>query len=171
MKTIKIYTLMLVMAFFSIAAGAQKPKPKNNIDAIVKAYMGIKDALAANDGTTAHYKASDLFNILKASPDLGLKRPEQQHILVNYLDQLLDDSREISQTVKESEQREHFASLSKNMYDLLKGLKLNTTTIYEQYCPMKKAYWLSESKTIKNPYYSDEMSTCGKVTATLPSAK
>jgi hypothetical protein len=58
------------------------------------------------------------------------------------------------------------------MFELVKGLKLNTNTLYEQYCPMKKATWLSESAAIKNPYYGSQMLTCGKTTETLaPVAK
>jgi hypothetical protein len=32
---------------------------------------------------------------------------------------------------------------------------------------MKKATWLSSSKTIKNPYFGSAMPTCGKVTETI----
>jgi hypothetical protein len=32
---------------------------------------------------------------------------------------------------------------------------------------MKKAYWLSPDKAIKNPYYGSAMLTCGKVTETI----
>ncbi|MAQ74933.1 MAG: hypothetical protein CL613_01215 [Aquimarina sp.] len=31
---------------------------------------------------------------------------------------------------------------------------------------MKKAYWLSKEKDIKNPYYGSSMLTCGKVAET-----
>jgi len=83
----------------------------------------------------------------------------------------LFDARHISSVNAVDHQREHFASLSNNMYELLKALKSNTATLYEQYCPMKKAYWLSESQQIKNPYFGSQMPTCGKVTATLAPAK
>jgi hypothetical protein len=53
------------------------------------------------------------------------------------------------------------------MFELVKGLMLHTTTLYEQYCPMKKATWLSETAAIKNPYYGSQMLTCGKTTETL----
>jgi len=36
-------------------------------------------------------------------------------------------------------------------------------TLYEDYCPMKKMSWLSESKEIKNPFYGSKMLSCGKV--------
>jgi hypothetical protein len=33
---------------------------------------------------------------------------------------------------------------------------------------MKKAYWLSGDKVIKNPYFGSAMLTCGTITETLP---
>lgn len=63
---------------------------------------------------------------------------------------------------------EHFANLSHNLAEVLKDTKTTTQTLYLQYCPMKKAYWLSESSKIKNPYYnSGMMSSCGNTLATL----
>lgn len=32
-----------------------------------------------------------------------------------------------------------------------------------QFCPMKNASWLSDSKEVCNPYYGDKMLTCGSV--------
>jgi hypothetical protein len=58
------------------------------------------------------------------------------------------------------------------MFEVVKGLKLNTAVVYRQYCPMKKSYWLSESPAIENPYYGNQMLTCGEVKETLnPSGK
>ena len=165
MKTLKTLSIILVLALsFSFA------KAQNNIDKITNAYFGVKNALAAGNGTETENKAKDLLTALSA-PETALK-PDQQKIFNSYADKLKFDSRHISETTVVDHQREHFASLSKNLYEVLKGLKMNNSTVYEQYCPMKKAYWLSETATIKNPYYNDkEMATCGKVTATLNAAK
>ena len=170
MKIAKTLSIIMFTIFCATAVNAQKHNTKNNIDTLVNAYMGIKDALIANDGTQAHYKANELFNILKSQPDKGLSK-DQRQILIDHLEKLLYDSRHINETIAVDHQREHFASLSKNMYEVLKGIKMNTVLIYEQYCPMKKAYWLSESKQIKNPYFGSKMLTCGKVTETLASVK
>jgi hypothetical protein len=165
MKTLKILSIILFLASSSLVGHAQ-----NNIDKITNAYFGVKNALAAGSGTEAQNKAKDLFAALSA-PETGLK-PDQLKIFNSYADKLRFDSRHISETNVTDHQREHFASLSKNLYEVLKGLKMNTAIVYEQYCPMKKAYWLSESAKIKNPYYNDkEMATCGKTTATLSVAK
>jgi Protein of unknown function (DUF3347) len=169
MKTLKVISLMLVLAF-SITMVKAAP-PANNIDKITNAYLGIKNALAAGNGTLAQTKGKELLDALSTDPTKGLN-PDQQKLLNSYLDKLKFDSRHISEVAKVDHQREHFESLSKNMYEVLKGLKANTSTLYEQYCPMKKAYWLSESSTIKNPYYNDaDMGTCGKVSATLNAVK
>ena len=42
-------------------------------------------------------------------------------------------------------QRKHFIQLSNNMYALVFNFKANETKTYLQYCPMKKASWLSDS--------------------------
>ena len=55
----------------------------------------------------------------------------------------------------------------KNIFALVKGLKANENPVYQQYCPMAKAYWLSDNATVKNPYYGKSMLTCGKVSETL----
>jgi uncharacterized protein DUF3347 len=170
MKTLKIFSIALILTSSVLLASAQK-SANTSIDKITAAYLGVKNALAAGDGTVAKNKGKELFAALSADPDKGLK-PDQQKVFATYLDKLKFDSRHISETNAVDHQREHFANLSKNLYEALKGLKMNTSTIYLEYCPMKKAYWLSESSAIKNPYYNDKMmATCGRVAGTLPAGK
>lgn len=63
-------------------------------------------------------------------------------------------------------QREHLVTLSKDFYDIAKTFGTDKP-LYKVFCPMyddnKGAYWLSDSKEIKNPYYGAEMLTCGEV--------
>ena len=170
MKILRTFSIILIMASPTLMAMAQK-SANTNIDKITAAYLGVKNALAAGNGTAAGANAKELFDALSAQPDKGMN-PGQQKLLNSYLDKLKFDSRHISETTAVDHQREHFASLSKNMYEVLNGLKMNNSTLYEQYCPMKKAYWLSETPTIKNPYYSDKMmATCGSTKATLTPGK
>lgn len=161
--------LILTLIYFVSIAQAQKSAPANTINKITNAYLAVKNSLAANDATAAARNAKELFNALSSDPGKTLK-PEQQKLLNGYLEKLKFDSRHISEVTMLEHQREHFAGLSKNLYEVLKGLKMSTATIYEQYCPMKKAYWLSESETIKNPYYGKKMPECGRVAATLTPA-
>jgi hypothetical protein len=169
MKTLKTLSFTLILAFLTVATNA-KPAAGNTIDKIVAAYLDLKNALVNSDGNAAKAKAKDLVTALSAPADASLT-PAQQKIFSKYQDKLLFDSRHISETNTVEHQREHFASLSTNMYEVLKAVKLNSATLYQQYCPMKKAYWLSESNQIKNPYFGSKMLTCGEVKATLASAK
>jgi hypothetical protein len=157
--------LSLIMVLSVVAVKAQD----NAIDKITTSYIGVKNALVGSNSALAKSRSKELLNALSA-PVKGLQ-PNQQKVLATYLTKLQFDSRHISETTVIDHQREHFASLSKNMYALLAGLNMNSTTVYQQYCPMKKAYWLSETEDIRNPYYGDDMLECGKVTATLRAGK
>lgn len=63
-------------------------------------------------------------------------------------------------------QREHLVTLSKDFYDLAKTFGTEKP-LYKIFCSMhddnKGAYWLSDSKEIKNPYYGAGMLSCGEV--------
>lgn len=166
MKVFKIFFFSLMLTGFSLSNYAHTNVAVNQIDKITNAYFGLKNALVSGDGTVSQNKAKDLLAELSLSP---VKNPDasQQKILATYLEKLKYDTRYISETTVIANQREHFAGLSKNLYTVLQSLKLNTRIVYQQYCPMKKVYWLSESSAIKNPYYGLQMLTCGKITETL----
>ncbi len=82
-----------------------------------------------------------------------------------------DDLKENAEHINENSgkidhQREHFEMLSQDMYDLVKSFD-KTQTLYKDFCPMandkKGAFWISETKEIKNPYLGKKMPTCGEV--------
>jgi len=172
MKTIKTLLIMLILPFAVTMANAQQPTVSyNNIDKITDGYMGVKNALTTGDGTAVQNKAKVLLAELGEWPAKGMNH-DQKEVLNTYLEKIKFDTRHMSEVNEIAHQREHFASLSKNMYEMLKKLKMNTLTVYEQYCPMKKAYWLNETTAIRNPYYnSKEMATCGRNTATIAAVK
>ena len=83
--------------------------------------------------------------------------------------EIADDATEHSEHIgnnagKLEHQREHFEMLSKDMYDLVKAFG-GGQSLYKDFCPMynnnKGAFWLSETKEIKNPYLGKAMPTCG----------
>jgi Protein of unknown function (DUF3347) len=166
MKTVKITLLFLV--FFSTFSTIKAQEINVNKDAnyVITSYLGVKNALVAGDSRDAKAKAKKLLAAILLVP-VNKFSADQRKVWAAFTDKLQFDSRHISESDAIDHQREHFASLSKNMYELVKGLKLNDVALYEQYCPMKKATWLSETALIKNPYYGSKMLTCGKTTATL----
>ena len=153
-----------------ISLHAQKSGfPPNNVDKMLNLYLDIKNALINDDGTTAKIKANELHYILITRPDKGLEW-RQINVLADNLANLTDNSREIASTVDENTQRHYFAGLTTGMYNLVKGLKVNKTNIYRQYCPVNNAYWLSETPAItKNPYYNyGQYASICKTTEVLP---
>ncbi len=169
MKTTSIWlTLLLLITVATLRA--QTPAVNTSINNLTTAYLDLKNALAADDGTAAQGKAK----ILKAQVDVIQTKEMsavQQTIWKNYVDKLSFDSRHISESTSIDHQREHFASLSKNMYEVVKTFKVNSTPLYWEYCPMKKTSWLSDKAVIENPYYGKTMPECGSVKETLKAAK
>ncbi len=64
--------------------------------------------------------------------------------------------------------RKEFDVLTDALWNLTRTVKYNGQKIYYQYCPMafdnKGAYWLSQDKQIRNPYFGSKMLTCGETT-------
>lgn len=136
---------------------------------VLEAYYAVKDALVSSDGNAASTNATNLVKAIKAvkMEQLG----SEQHIVWMKVMKDLDfDADHISETKDVGHQRDHFSSLSDNMYKLIKSAK-PSGAVYYQHCPMAKegkgANWLSQIPTIKNPYYGAQMLSCGKTTETI----
>jgi type IV secretory pathway VirJ component len=159
MKNIKSILIALLLLVSALGVKAQTA----SVNTVVSAYLDVKNALVASDGTLTATKAKALLaQITAVEPD-----SKQQAAWKKYADKLSFDARHISEVTKLDHQREHFAVLSSNLYQLVKAVKPNAETLYVQYCPMKKASWLSTKKDIENPYYGEEMLSCGGVKETL----
>lgn len=152
----------------SIAAnGIQSATP---ISGIVNDYLKMKNSLANDDGNGAAAAGKDLAGALKKVNQSALSADEMKSFkdiqadALEHAEHIGDNGDNIAH------QREHFEMLSKDVYDLVKTFNAGQT-LYKEFCPMynnnKGAYWLSETKEIKNPYYGKEMATCGEVQETL----
>ncbi|WP_106594563.1 DUF3347 domain-containing protein [Dyadobacter jiangsuensis] len=148
---------------------APKPAEADPLKSVLDAYYGIKDALVASDGNTASSKAATLVKAIKEVKmnELG---QEQHNVWMKVMKDLDFDADHISETKDVGHQRDHFSSLSENMYKVIKAAK-PSQPVYYQHCPMAKegkgANWLSQIPAIKNPYYGAQMLNCGKTTETL----
>ncbi|WP_295800606.1 DUF3347 domain-containing protein [Mucilaginibacter sp.] len=169
MKNIKSLIIALIVLTSSTQIKAQAVTTSTAVNNVVTAYYGVKNALTADNNNLAQASAKALLAAITAVP-MDKFTADQHNLWMSYSTKLQFDGRHIRESSALDHQREYFTSLSKNLYELVKGLKMNTAVIYEQYCPMKKATWLSETSEIKNPYYGKQMLTCGKVTETLSPA-
>jgi hypothetical protein len=155
----KIFLTVALIAIAFTQNGFAQDSTKIQPSALLTSYYNLKDALVSSNSTTA---AASAEAFVKALNDIDKEIVKEESRAA-----LLNDAGAISQTKDLKVQREKFATLSTNMFTLAKTVKLSTEPVYQQYCPMKKASWLSDNKAIKNPYYGSAMLTCGKVTDTI----
>ncbi len=155
----KIFIIAFIAASFVQQTLAQDTTSKSQFSQLLYSYYDIKDDLIAGNADSAGIKAKEFVKTANGISHRDLTEGNR--------DALLKDAGAISETKDIKHQREHFANLSSNMIVLAKAVKLSSDPIYEAYCPMKKASWLSSEKVIKNPYYGSAMLTCGSVRDTL----
>ena len=141
----------------------------NQLKSVFENYFALKDALVKSDGNLASAKAKELLNALNAVQMNKLSN-EEHTVWMKVMKDLIFDTEHIEETKDVGHQRDHFNTLSDNMYQLLKVSKQETPTYY-QHCPMankgKGANWLSKENAIKNPYYGSQMLTCGSTVETI----
>ncbi len=151
--------IFLAVALFATTFVQNSFAQETQQSPLLTSYYNLKNALVASNSTTAATSAEEFVKAVN-SMDTAIVKAESRSAL-------LKDAVAISQTKDLNVQRVKFATLSANMFTLAKTVKLSAEPIYQQYCPMKKASWLSDVKAIKNPYYGSAMLTCGSVKVTL----
>lgn len=166
MKKTFVLAIAIFYASFTVVCAQVKTELKAQINALLVNYYGMKDALVATDGKATQQKANDFLKTF-AQIDMAKMTKEQHDLYMPLAQKLKSDAEPIAQTQDAGQQRTHFNDLSNNLFAVLKAFKMNESPVYQQYCPMKKAYWLSDNSAVKNPYYGKMMLTCGKVTETL----
>ncbi|OJW81117.1 MAG: hypothetical protein BGO69_03385 [Bacteroidetes bacterium 46-16] len=153
--------LALAVIFFTVSNSllAQDSITNSRLTLALQTYYQIKDALAADDNRSARKNATLFIE--------NLNGISYKIISEGNVNTLLIDAGTIANTDNIEKQRVAFANFSANMILLARNQKLTDKPAYIQYCPMKKASWLSNEKDIENPYYGSKMLTCGKVAETI----
>lgn len=136
---------------------------------ILDNYFKLKETLVKSDANEAATTAKTLLDVVN-SVKMEKLSPQEHKVWMEVMNALATDAGHISETKDLAHQRDHFASLSKNMYALIKSSK-SGKAVYYQNCPMfndgKGANWLSRESTIRNPFYGAQMLTCGKTVETI----
>ncbi len=153
----KMSFVLLLMVFSSLKVSAQSSDV--SLNQLLQSYYSIKEALVAGKTDAAALAATSFTR--------NLNGVSYQLISEGNVAALLKDASSIADKKDITAQRKYFANLSSNMILVAKALKLTGGPVYIQYCPMKKAYWLSNENEIRNPYYGSSMLSCGSVTETL----
>lgn len=150
----------------TVNIGTINANVSSQINETLVAYYGLKDALVATDASKASTEASTFLTKLNAI-DQSKMTAEQKSTFKPLNEKLSSDAVHINESKDIKHQREHFGDLSANALILVKTFGSNKEDTFVQYCPMVKKSWLSDSKSVKNPYYGNKMLTCGKVTETI----
>jgi hypothetical protein len=143
----------------SLDKSAVNESSQQQFSRLLNAYYNIKNALVAGDAGSASANASEFVKTINAI-DYKLISEGNSHILAT-------DAGRVAAATDLKKQREAFAVLSENMISVARNFKLSDKPVHVQYCPMKKASWLSAETDIRNPYYGSNMLTCGEVKETL----
>jgi len=133
---------------------------------IINAYLELKKNFTEDNSTGAASAGKVLETAFKKF-DKSVLNVDQKKIY----EDVEDDAREHAEHIGANggniaHQREHFEMLSKDIYDLVKTFG-GGQVLYKDFCPMynngKGAFWISETKEIKNPYLGKAMPTCGTI--------
>ena len=136
------------------------------ISDVVSGYLRVKNALTNDDGNEAASAAKEINESLAKVNESALN-VDQKKVYDDVKDDITEHAQHIADnSAKIDRQREHFDLLSRDMINLVKATR-SSQTLFRDFCPMynnkKGAYWLSETKEIKNPYYGKEMLKCGEL--------
>jgi hypothetical protein len=157
MNVKKLMTSMAFAVLTTIAMAQTEVSFKDGkVEVAYKDYIQLKNALVASKTDEAKDAAAKLKTSL-ASVKEGKNA--------------MNEATKISKASNLSEIRKTFSSLSNEMKTVVKAGQLSKGELYLEYCPMANnntgAYWLSNEKEIKNPYFGDKMLKCGSVKETI----
>lgn len=139
---------------------------KNSFKTILDAYLKLKDALVASNPQEAQRFAKK--GTEETQKVVGMQMDPKEE---TYFSMLANHFSAISSESSLAGQRNQFVLLSEQMVEIGNQMQGMGQTIYVQKCPMANqnegANWLSLEKEIRNPYYGDDMLTCGSVVRTI----
>jgi len=142
---------------------------EDQLKAVFENYFLVKDALIASDATRAASSSNELLNAVNTIKMDKLEM-DVHMVWMKVVNTIMKDAENIGNTKDVKIQRDHFTTLSKDIYTLIKASKYETP-VYYQFCPMfndgKGANWLSKENAVKNPYYGSMMLSCGKTVETI----
>ncbi|NQX53643.1 DUF3347 domain-containing protein [Pedobacter panaciterrae] len=144
-----------------------KPIGKAPTEALINAYLQLKNALTKDNDNEAAEAGKSLVLAITII-DKNALNAEQSKAFSD----IADDAKEHAEHISASEgninhQREHFETLSQDIYELVKIESTPGRKLYFDHCPMynqgKGGNWISETKDIHNPYLGKAMPDCGRM--------
>ncbi|MBT1690384.1 DUF3347 domain-containing protein [Dawidia soli] len=147
------------------------PAFQQQLTAVFNAYVQLKDSFVASDAARVQAASQGVQRAVSAV-DMTLLEGAAHHDWMTHLEGIHTTLKAMQTSPANLEdQRKAFAGLTQSLYQAIKAYGLGNTTAYYEFCPMafnnEGGFWLSDSKTIRNPYFGDKMLTCGEVREAL----
>ena len=186
--SMRAYSLIFFISLISVFSCKNAAPPKvqhlpvtsklsdvatHSLMSVVADYYQLKNALAATNQANAGKTATLLIAVTDSFTTALAGDSINKIVLQPYLDTIVTQAKLVKdiQDPTCERQRQAFSVLSSSVYAMLKNADLKNAGIYHQYCPMafndKGAFWLSEEREIKNPYFGKKMLECGEVKDSL----
>lgn len=150
-------------------ASPSSPTDANNkfsIKEIVSQYLQIENGLANDNGKDAADSGKAFVALIDNTDKISLTADK-----LKAWEDISADAKEMAEHIGENpdkleHQREHFVMLSKDIYDLVKAFG-SDQVLYKVFDSMsddgKGAFWLSNTKEVKNPYMGKAMLNSGTI--------
>jgi len=137
---------------------------KQQLTTVLDSYLKLKNQLVASDFLESA-KTIEMFKEQLSRVDMDLLSDEAHIYWMDLEKDLNAHGTLFSEATKLEEQRQQFALISELLIKAVKAFGLSEDRLYLQHCPMalndNGANWLSKDKQIFNPYFGDEMLSCG----------
>ena len=140
------------------------------LTAFYEAYLKMNEAFIATDAAKVSAEAKNASSAL-AAVQMELLKGDTHMAWMDQLNIMKPSLQKISNSTDIDEQRLEYATFNQAFYKSLKMFGLDNETAYYQFCPMANndqgAFWLSETKEIRNPYFGEMMLSCGETQDTI----
>ncbi|TXK37890.1 efflux RND transporter periplasmic adaptor subunit [Pontibacter qinzhouensis] len=141
---------------------------------LVERYFLLKNALVASNMPAARTAAGNFLLALE-QVDMALLDEETHTRWIKLLPALTQNAEAIQKLQDLEKQRIAFSPLSNYLIEAVELFGVQEHVAYKQSCPMADndagAFWLSEQKEIRNPYFGKSMLGCGDTQKTYQPTK
>jgi Protein of unknown function (DUF3347) len=141
---------------------------------LLSTYFQVKDALVASDTAKATATALALATAadsLKVTEIQGDSSGKLKEVATVFAGTISGSAKGLAGEQDIKGKRKEFEMIADAMWNLTRSVRYGGQKVYWQYCPMafdnKGAYWLSNERDIKNPYFGAQMLNCGSVEDSL----
>jgi hypothetical protein len=152
-----------------LAVGKKTEGFNQSFNLMLASYFRLKDALVESDTVAANKAALEL-GVLADSLNVNDIKGDSTADAVrqtadNFAGTISGSARGLAGEKDIEAKRREFQMISDVLWSLIRTVQFGGEKIFYQHCPMafdnQGAYWISNSREIRKPYFGHKMLTCG----------